>query len=211
MWNVILQVCKTIDLRFIDPLHVIVWDLTPLSYILRPLLSSRTSQSLNPPFPILLWQVVWLSSDSFSSQAYFTSSLGVKYSSRCLTSSNITKHLLAEYPGRNNQATWIKGLNEQSELVEHEGQVSRGKQNISQWTSPLLLQFDLTNLRVWGIAQEHTQVDVFPLEFAEVSKGRKKREFGLQDSQSFKIERPRYKTCEPRSQCAFYLQIMLMS
>lgn len=30
MWNVILQVHKTRDLRPIDPLHVIVWDLTPL-------------------------------------------------------------------------------------------------------------------------------------------------------------------------------------
>ena len=31
-------------------------------------------------------------------------------------------HLLSEYPGKNNQATWIKGLNEQFELAECEGQ-----------------------------------------------------------------------------------------
>lgn len=129
------------------------------------------------PFPILLWQVVWLSSDSFSSQAYFTSSLEVKYSSRCLTSSNITKHLLSEYPGRNNQATWIKSLNEQFEQAECEGQSFKREAKYITVNFAFVAAFWPDKFASLGnsTGTYPGRLFFFPLEFAEVSKGRKKR------------------------------------
>lgn len=206
MWNVILQVHKTIVLRPIDPLHVIEWDLTLLSLTWH-LLSSGTSQSLNPTFPILLQQVVWLSSDSFSCQAYFTSSLGIKY----LTSSNIMKHLPSEYPARNTQATWIKGLNDQEELAESEGPSFKREAKYTTVNSTFTTAVWPDEFASLGNSTgAYLGRGFFPWSLLKFQRAGK-RKFGLQDSQAFKIERPRYKTCEPRSQYTVYLQIIPMS